>query len=312
MQPGILSIPFSEVTVSEEEASRYRSGFSLSVALAAFWNRFMPRGKGAVPRLIGRLTQRYPQCISTKHGALLAVHPGSMEVYAHMLNNKRTWNPHIFETCRRCLQPGQVFYDVGANIGFISIELEKAFAGNISVIAFEPQPDLSRTMVISAKLNSFDKVHVFEVMLGDKEGTADLFIGSHTIHASAVPREDGSRRIERQVLTLDRLVSEKHLPPPDVIKLDIEGGELSALRGAQALLQNFQPHLIFESDENMQRFGYHRQDLLDLLSSQADYDFFFIPPDSPTLVPLTAENAQSDYSDILARSRRKHSVHPVV
>lgn len=301
----MVHIATSEVTLSSEEAAHWEGGSTFPLRLAAFLNRALPRGKGAAPRFIGGLIKNRRLCVTTRRGARLAVHPGSMEIYAAIINNAGAWNPHILETCRSLLQPGQVFYDIGANIGFISIELERAFDGNLTALAFEPQPELSRIVLLSAKINGYERVRVFEAMLGDHEGTAHLFVGSHTIHASAVARETGSRRIERQLVTLDRFAGQEDLPEPDLIKIDIEGGELSALRGGADLIRRSQPHIVFESDENMARFGYTRPDLLAFLASLAEYEFFYIEQNSAKLIPVTDANLDHPHFDILARSRRR-------
>lgn len=71
------------------------------------------------------------------------------------------------------------FYDIGASVGYISIEMASVLKKG-RVIAFEPQPAL---------------VDVFQVMLGDKPGDSALYVGSHSIHASAMAREAGSQKL---------------------------------------------------------------------------------------------------------------------
>jgi hypothetical protein len=141
-------------------------------------------------------------------------------------------------------------------------------------------------------------------MLGQVEGEAELFVGSHAIHASAKPREKNSARVARRVFTIDSLVRNNQVPAPDVIKMDIEGGELSALLGAKAVIATHKPHIVFESDENMKRFGYERKDVLELLSACAAYEFYFIE-NNGSLVPVVTSNLNAPYSDILATVRAR-------
>jgi hypothetical protein len=138
-------------------------------------------------------------------------------------------------------------------------------------------------------------------MLGDHEGQGDLFLGTHSIHASAVAREKNSQLIQRRVTTVDELVYSKKVPVPHVIKLDIEGGEYAALCGAGKTIREFKPHLVFESDDNMKRFGYSRKDLLALLDTLGPYDFYYVS-ELGQLAPVTKSNLHADYSDILARA----------
>ena len=86
--------------------------------------------------------------------------------------------------------------------------------------------------------------------------------------------------------------------------MDIEGGELSALSGAKKTIADNQPAMVFESDENMNRFGYSRKELLDLIANLGSYDFFFINSENNQRIPITESNIAAEFSDILALSSR--------
>jgi len=291
------------VHVEASEAAQWQSAHSIAFDAARLWNKYAPRGKGAVPRLIGKLFEnRLKVFITTAGGARLAVTPSSLDVYVHISNHGGLWNEHVFQTCASLLIPGDVFWDVGANVGVMSIEMAKRFQGRVQVYSFEPQPVLSRAIAISAFVNRFGSLTVYDVMLGEMDGETELFVGSHGIHASARPRENRSRRIARRVVAIDSLMQSGEVMPPNVIKMDIEGGELSALRGARLLISKHKPHIVFEADENMKRFGYEREDVLRFLAACASYNFYFIQQNG-ALIPLTSSNLNAPYSDILATTR---------
>jgi FkbM family methyltransferase len=295
--------PCRPVNVLEVSMCQWNRDKVLSLKIAELWARYAPRGKGAIPRFIGRVFGKSVHCsISTKHGARLAVVPSSLDTYAAILSKGGAWNEHVFKVCANCLARDGVFYDIGANVGYMSIEVARIFDGDISVIAIEPQPDLSRVVALSARLNDFHRVKVFGVMLGACEGRGRLFVGTHQIHASAVAREKGSKSIDCRVTTIDTMVERGEIPPPTVLKLDIEGGELRALQGATTTLRTYRPAIIFECDENATRFGYKRRDIIDYLSSIARYTFHSIVEDG-TLVPLgaTAGSTLRLSDDVLAR-----------
>lgn len=147
---------------------------------------------------------------------------------------------------------------------------------DVSVISFEPQPRLALAIAISAELNKLDNVKVYEAMLGSKEGTARLYIPSHTIHASAAAREPNTREITCRLKNLDREIDAGRISPPNVIKIDVEGAELDVFRGAENLIRKGTPCIVFEADSNMRRFGYGRKDIHAYLTSLADYRFFYV------------------------------------
>jgi FkbM family methyltransferase len=173
----------------------------------------------------------------------------------------------------------------------------------VTVIAFEPQPALARAVARSAQLNGLTNVSVFEVLVGAREGEADLFLTSHSLHASMVPRERGARRLPRSVATIDGMVRSGRIPPPDVMKLDVEGAEVEVLSGAMETISARRPSLIFEANENMARFGHTVRDLVELVGSAAPYDFFVLVRGANDLVPIGAWSGRDRDIDILAVPR---------
>ena len=281
-------------------AAGWHDSSSLIVSAANWWAEKMPRGRGAVPRMLSRLVPKdRKETFTTKHGAKLAMVPRVLDVYAAMKRKGRCWDVYVFDTCRSLLKPGDVFYDLGGNVGYMTIEMATLFAGKVRCIAFEPQPDLARSIAISAALNGVgDAVTVFETMVGDAVREETLMLTSHSLHASVNAGESGGKALKRQMICLDELVASGEAPPPDVMKIDIEGGELQALRGAQAMIREHRPHIVFEINSCAERFGYSRKDVFDLLQGLADYEFFEIEVDS-SLRPARSDQGSPD---VLARS----------
>lgn len=290
---------FLPITVSEDDIGLWPDRLPIAFRFAFWWARAMPRGKGWVPRNIGRLLcKNMKVSVRTRHGGWLAVAPSSLDVYAFILCNGGSWAPNLLRICRQFLSAGDTFYDIGSNVGYFSIELSSLFNG-LRVVAFEPQPDLAQILATSAVLNGYKDISVYDLMLGREVGFADLYIPSHSIHASLVSREEGAHKLRRQVCTLDQLVQSHAIPPPEFIKIDVEGGELDVFSGATTTIRDYSPYILFEADENMTRFGYGRGDLIRVLSGLAPYEFFFAT--AAGFRPVDEDNMNSaQYTDVMA------------
>lgn len=155
----------------------------------------------------------------------------------------------VQEALRRSVTPGSVVYDIGANIGFFS-----ALAGRLTgptgrVVGFEPVPriaDLARAAI--ARNGLAGHVEIRTQAVAATPSTAALHVvgeASWSHLASRGRHPDTVATIDVEVVALDALLQDG-APPPDVVKLDVEGAEVEALRGATALLRDHRPVLVVE------------------------------------------------------------------
>lgn len=135
------------------------------------------------------------------------------------------------------------FFDIGSNWGFFSLLAASRPGFRGTVCAFEPFPptyaDLA-SMVGQAGLE--EAVRCFHLALSDREGTADMGIADGVLSGIARIVEGGEGTAVK-VAPLDSL----DLPAPDVIKMDVEGHEAAALRGARHTLETAKPFIVFEN-----------------------------------------------------------------
>jgi FkbM family methyltransferase len=129
-----------------------------------------------------------------------------------------------------------VFYDVGANVGFYSL-LASALVGLGKVFAFEPAPRNLGYLRKHLELNSASNVEVLELALSDENGVTRFQVEPSGLlgHLSS----EGVIMVP--TATLDSLVDEGRILPPDYIKMDIEGAELLALQGASKTVRRYRP-----------------------------------------------------------------------
>lgn len=265
-----------------ETAESWSARQPLWFRISCAWMRWAPRAKGWLPRQIGRAFCRGDRfLISTRSGAKLAVCPDHFDIYCFIQTHNGTWEPGDLDVCLRGLRPGDVFFDIGANAGLMSIEVASTFKGQVAVHAFEPQADLAACIRASAAVSGFQShLHVHEVLLSDQDGEVDFFLHAHAVHASLHPRtepDEKSRAVRMPTRRLDTIAS--GLTPPSVIKIDVEGAELPVLRGAHEMLRAHPPMIVMEADANMERFGYRHTDLFSYLRQYADYAFAMIERD---------------------------------
>ncbi|MEZ6131836.1 MAG: FkbM family methyltransferase [Planctomycetaceae bacterium] len=224
--------------------------------------------------------------------------PANLDLFV-TIQNEGAWEPWIREACIHAMRTGDVLFDVGANAGTISNEVGLA-CGDVSIKAFEPQTDLAHLVAVSAALNHLNCIEVFAVAVGDRCGTIQLHKPAHALHASTTASgESGERVVDCPLISLDAIVRSGRIPPPNLIKIDVEGGELNVLQGATWLISKYQPVIIFEANDNCERFGYTRDDLFQIISSQGPYRFFRVAPgDTLAAPPSRASDFDAIYEEI--------------
>lgn len=156
----------------------------------------------------------------------------------------------------RLVRPGDVVYDIGANIGIYCRVLCQWF-GAARVIAFEPMGQNVQLLRANVALGDLaDRIDVFALALGNTDGQEDLQIDdvrSSTAALSSVTggaASAGRSHLHLPPLTervtvarLDTLLEDHPLPPPQVMKIDTEGAEAMVLEGARDTLATHRPRL---------------------------------------------------------------------
>ena len=276
----MLVIDKSAVLLKVSEPNTGKSGEAL-IAFAAWLQRALPRGKGAVLRKLGEFLlpgdHRRARRFVTRHGATMLLDRTALDVFATMYRNGRAWDYHDFQTCMDLTRPGGVFYDIGANVGYESIEMCKLRGPETEVVAFEPHDRLAKLIAAAGALNGFDALRVVNCLVGDADDADHIFyIAPSTIHASAV--EDSGRQIAREaripMYRIDTLVEQKVLSAPTAVKMDVEGSEHLVFEGACQTFRTHRPHIFLEynlQDDPELRI---RRQINDLLADTGCYDVF--------------------------------------
>jgi FkbM family methyltransferase len=203
-----------------------------------------------------------------------------VRVYPYDIIGKRIFIDGLFEKeeCRFVtdfLKPGMIFLDIGANLGQYTLLAAQRVGPTGRVHSFEPSGRMYSELRYNVGLNNLsDNCFLNEVAVSEKEGSARL--SQYEPGAEVFGSLGNHRRMPRSIIgseevktiTLDTYVREQRIPKIDLIKIDIEGGELPALRGAEWILcQADAPTIVLEmSDINTVGFGYKALDIWDYLS----------------------------------------------
>ena len=162
-----------------------------------------------------------------------------------------TYETDLQAAASRIIKPGMVVYDLGANIGYISLMAARLVAESGKVFSFEALPANIARLNQNVALNTMQgQVRIVHAAVVDKAGKVAFL--THTSGAmgkalgSAGRDEHYSQTIKVQGFALDDFVFTQGNPPPAVIKMDIEGGEGMALAGMTRILKEAKPVLLIE------------------------------------------------------------------
>jgi len=162
-----------------------------------------------------------------------------------------TYELDLQAAIKKFCQKGMIVYDVGANIGYISLIFAAQSGVNGKVFAFEPLPANYERLQTNVSLNAFEnRITLIQAAVVDESGET-----SFMVHQSgAMGKAQGSlgrdehymTQIEVQATTLDDFIFKQGHACPDLIKMDIEGGEVLAIKGMHKTLMEVKPILLIE------------------------------------------------------------------
>lgn len=173
-------------------------------------------------------------------GFRLFVLPGDFIGRSIML--RQTYESHVTAVVRRMLQPGDVFLDVGANLGYFTLLACSLGAGR--VIAVEPNPQNLELIQLSIAENRFSRVRIVPFAASDQDATLRFVtVGSNGGVLTERFSHQAHSLLVRSVVLDDFLIDE---PRIDFVKIDVEAHEPAAIRGMVELIGRHRPTIITE------------------------------------------------------------------
>ena len=232
------------------------------LSLAAVSARLLPAPvKRAVYRLrpLAKLIRSSLNQAAPKGLAVVEVAAGGLQgarLLLDMQTEKDYWlgayEPELQAALADLIAPGSVAYDVGANIGYVALLLCRAVGETGRVFAFEPFPANLERLRANLELNDqAARVTVVPGAVVDREGETRFLVGP----SGGMGKAEGSAGRQRVAyaetmvvrgISLDNFVYRDGNPAPDVVKMDIEGGEVLALPGMRRMLAEKRPVMLME------------------------------------------------------------------
>jgi len=176
-------------------------------------------------------------------------------VQLDMLNEKSRWlgtyEPELQAALAEALFPGMTVYDVGANIGYVTLMMAHMVGAGGQVTAFEALPANVERIRTNIGLNRLENVTIVSAAVTDKNGPVTFYVHESVgmgKAAGSAGRDGQHYQAEISVpgLSLDEYVYGLGNPAPQAVKMDIEGGEVLALPGMRRILLEHHPLLLLE------------------------------------------------------------------
>jgi FkbM family methyltransferase len=180
---------------------------------------------------------------SNHRGDAIYLVPLDLDLTPSIIRNGE-WEAHVEHAITRALRPGDIAVDIGANVGYHTLAMAAAVGSNGQVHAFEPSPDLLPLLRATIAVNGLDWVYLYETAALDRAGTAKLASAPEHYGSGYVIPDNSSPdhgvaysiRVDVPAVTLDTALADR-VANVDLIRMDIEGSEPLALRGAEGLIR---------------------------------------------------------------------------
>jgi FkbM family methyltransferase len=170
------------------------------------------------------------------------------------------------------LKEGDIFIDIGSNIGWFSLIASKIVGEKGKVICFEPTPETYARLVENVKLNNLRNIDYRNVGLSDKKGELPFYVSENGYDAfnSFAPNQhiESGNTIQIPVSTLDFEIENIDKALIKLVKIDVEGWEKFVLYGGKDFFVKYNPIVMLEfAEENTFNAGYPIYEIYDIMES---------------------------------------------
>lgn len=194
-------------------------------------------------RLISKVIIPMPSSeliVQTIYGFKIKVDPINDSSVQREIYKWGTYETGTLHWLKQYVRNADVIFDIGANIGFYTLYFNEFSKESCDIRAFEPNPQTIEKIKFNLEINTANKVKVIPYGVSDEQKEMDFFVGDNLGEGTFVNINHQKRKLNQtlKLTTLDTLWKQESIPKPDIIKIDIEGLELPALKGAIEMIKN--------------------------------------------------------------------------
>ncbi len=231
---------------------------------------------------------------------ILTVEANLKSITTAVLLAQKDWFEAEMELWRTQIRPDMTVIDVGANVGVYTFSAAQRVGETGKVIAIEPFKACVNCLQETSRINQLPWVKIYEAAASDHCGSAKLSLHNtselNEVISDNSPNYDLANTVTIQCLTLDSLIETENLTRVDWLKIDAEGHEIKVLQGAERLLTEFKPNIIYENIA-----GAHGSNGAIMQYIQAKgYQVYSYRPYIQELVPVTDANQLNSQLNLIA------------
>lgn len=207
------------------------------------------------------------------------------------------YEPETYSFFKRLIKPGMIVVDIGAHIGYFTRLFSRLAERNGFVYALEADPE--NFSLLKKNTGHLKNVTLLQLAVSDKTGSINFYRSEKTgCHSTIKDTAQHKETITVASSDLDRILDERQVQKVDVIKMDIEGGELNALKGMQktlsanrnlSLIIEFNPRclkqtaitprafIIYLSDLGFYIYAIHQDALIHITATEPEPEKYLLP-----------------------------------
>ncbi|MEO8471020.1 MAG: FkbM family methyltransferase [Chryseolinea sp.] len=236
------------------------------------------RGSDRIANLTSNLLMPAPTgklVIETIHGFKIKIDPVVDNGVERKLYRFGSYEKGTLNILNLFLREGDVFVDVGANIGLMTVYAATKVGSRGRVLSFEANPDTKRILDENVELNRLDNVTTFGFALGSAAGTSILYsnLSINRGSASLNKLDEQSQQYSIEIRRLDNVQEAKR--DLKLMKVDVEGWELEVMKGSGSILSSpSAPGLVVECNTLTSSIGGKTSALYDFIKTVNSYKVF--------------------------------------